>query len=169
MSHVIYDGSKKIQCNQQNYLASGGEAEVYVEGDVAYKVYFDPKKMLPIGKIQELGQLTSPNFIKPEGPIFDAKKRPVGYKMRYIKGGIALCQYFPVSYRKREGITPDMTFNLVQIGQEVVHSAHKDADIFIVDLNEMNLLFTETHDNLWFIDCDSYNTPSYLATAIIVF
>jgi hypothetical protein len=50
-----------------------------------------------------------------------------------------------------------------QDGIQCVHSK----DILIVDVNEYNFIVNSSFDEIFFIDCDSYQTPSFPATAIM--
>src|SRR5216110_145553 len=95
-------------------LGQGGEAAVYARGDRAFKVYHDPAKMVPAGKIQELAVLAHPNIIRPEAVLLDARNRPVGYTMRRVPGAHVLCQLFNRSFRERKGVSAGRILALVQ-------------------------------------------------------
>src|SRR5947199_212129 len=55
-------GQGRVRLGQADFVGQGGEASVYARGDLAFKVYTDPRKMLPPAKIQELSVLTDPRF-----------------------------------------------------------------------------------------------------------
>ena len=156
---------KTITLTRNDFLASGGEGSVYVKRSKAYKIYNDPKRMIPIGKINELSVLSDKNIIKPEDVIFNRKK-PVGYTMRFVKNTFALCQLFTKAFKDRHGLTPDMCVKLIKSMQETVRHIHEN-NILIVDLNEMNFLSDSKFTELYFIDVDSYQTKSYPATALM--
>ena len=159
-------GQGQVDLTQSDFLASGGEGSVYVKGQTAFKVYIDPKKMIPEGKIRELSSLTRPNIIKPSNVLLDAKGKAVGYTMKFVQHTYALCQLFTKSFRDRNNITPPMMLDLVRNLQETVKHVH-DQKILIVDLNELNFLATSDFKEVYAIDVDSYQTPSFPATAIM--
>lgn len=159
-------GKNSVDLKDNNYLSSGGEGRIYSQGGLAYKVYNDPQKMIPLGKIQELSVLTHPNIIKPEDVLIDSKNKPIGYTMRFVNDTYALCQLFTKSFRDRNKVTPEMILDVVRKLQEVVKHTH-DKNILIVDLNELNFLISDDFKNLYAIDVDSYQTPSFHATALM--
>ncbi len=173
---LTVQGKGKIALSKSDFKAAGGEGTVFVKNGIAYKLYgqsdnngkfiFNPKKMIPLGKMQELSALTEPDIIKPEDSIVDAKGTPVGYTMRALPDAITLCQTFTKAYRDRNHITPDHMLKLVQKLQAGVRHVH-DNGLLIVDLNEMNFLVDSSLDSVYFIDVDSYQTPHFPATAIM--
>jgi len=163
---VFIKGQGAISLSKNDFVASGGEGSVYAKGSTAFKLYTDPHKMIPVGKIQELSAITDPHIIKPEHVVTDTKGTPVGYTMRYARGTYALCQLFPRAFRERNKITPEQMLGLVQKLRDGVEHIHQ-ARVLIVDLNEMNHLVDKQFQELFFIDVDSYQTPHYPATAIM--
>ena len=173
---LMVQGKGKVTLGKTDFTAAGGEGAVFVKNGVAYKLYgqsdcsgkfiFSPKKMIPLGKIQELSALTEPDIIKPELTLLDAKGTPVGYTMRALPDAITLCQTFTKSFRDRNHISPDHMLKLVQKLQMGVGHVH-DNGLLIVDLNEMNFLVDPGLDHVYFIDVDSYQTPHFPATAIM--
>ncbi|HUU88600.1 MAG TPA: serine/threonine-protein kinase [Candidatus Glassbacteria bacterium] len=161
---IIVKG-KTISLNKSDFCGSGGEGSIYSKNKIAYKIYTDVSRMIPIGKIQELSRLSHPNIVKPIDSIEDGK-RPVGYTMQFVPASSALCQIFTKAFRDRNNISPTMTNGLIEKLKDIVDHAHKNK-ILIVDLNEMNFLVTKDFDDLYAIDVDSWQTPSYPATAIM--
>lgn len=159
-------GKNQVELVQKDFLTSGGEGSIFVKGDTAFKVYNDPKKMIPVGKIKELSSLTHPNIIKPEDVLIDVKNKPVGYTMKFVKDTHALCKLFNKSFRDRNKITPEMTLDLVRKLQEITKHVH-DKNSLIVDLNELNFLTSDDFKNIYAIDVDSYQTPGFPATALM--
>jgi len=158
--------SNPVTLTQSNYVAAGGEGAVYVKGSTGFKIYHDPKKMLPVGKIQELSVITDPRVNRPRDVLFDPSGTPVGYTMEFYKDCIALCQLFPRDFRTRNQITSGLIESLVLKLRESVANVHK-AGVLIVDLNEMNFLVTKGFQDLRCIDVDSWQTPHYHASAIM--
>ncbi len=166
MKVYVKGSSTAVNLSKNDFLASGGEGSVYVKGQVAYKLYTDPKKMIPEGKISELSGISDPNVIRPKDIICDERGRSLGYTMRFISDTLALCQLFPRSFREREGLDHQKVLSLVQTMQKNVVEIHK-AGVLVVDLNEMNVLVSKDFGQAFWIDVDSYQTKHYPATAIM--
>ena len=162
----VYVQGKKVRLTPAEFKAQGGQGAVYVKDGTAYKVYADPARMIPPAKIGELSALTLPDIIKPQDVLTDARRAPVGYTMPSVADGIVLCQTFPRSFREREGLTPELTLGLVRRLQEGVAHVHA-RKILVVDLNEMNFLVDPAFVRVYFLDVDSYQTPSFAATALM--
>jgi serine/threonine protein kinase len=163
---VFIKGKGEISLTQKDFIAAGGQGSVYGKNSTAYKIYADPKHMLPITKIQELSVLKNKNIIKPEDILLDEKNRVIGYTMPLVKNTYALCQLFPKAFRQRENLDHKKMFQLIKKLQELVKHCH-DNKILIVDLNELNFLCSQQFDEIYAIDTDSYQTPSFPATAIM--
>ena len=163
---VTIAGQGAVDLAQRDFLASGGQGEVYVKGDTAFKVYHNPATMIPTGKIAELSALADPHVIKPEKVLLDPKGTPIGYTMRFVKDTHVLCQTFNRAFRDREGLTNDMVLKLIRQMQGVLIGVHA-AKILVVDLNEMNFLVGKDFKDVFFLDADSYQTSHYHATALM--
>jgi hypothetical protein len=163
---VFVKGQGEVTLSKADFVGGGGEGSVYAKGSTAIKLYTDPRKMIPIGKIGELAKITDPNVIKPERVVLDKRNTPIGYTMRFLKTTHALCELFPPAFRTRNGITPQMMLDLIQSLQERIRNVHA-AGILVVDLNEMNFLVDPKFTEVYAIDVDSYQTPHYPATAIM--
>jgi hypothetical protein len=162
----VQDGSE-ISLTQKDFLASGGEGQIYVIGGTTYKIYSDPSKMVPLGKIQELADIKDPHVIKPEKVLFDPKSnKPVGFTSRFVHNEGALCQIFTRSFRDRNNVSHKDIAELVDGLQSIVRNVHS-AKSLIVDLNEMNFLLGTGLKDIYAIDVASYQTPHYKATALM--
>lgn len=150
---------------KSHYLAKGGEGSIYVRGDTAFKIYEDPKDMIPTSKIQELGVLSDRRIIKPEKVVM-CGNAPVGYTMKYIKNTYGLTELFNKVFKNRHNISPKAIAGIVGDMRNIVQHVHSHG-ILLVDLNEMNVLVDKTFKDVYFIDVDSYQTPSHPATAIM--
>ena len=159
-------GQGEIQLTQADFKAQGGEGSIYVKGATAYKIYSDPKRMIPAAKIKELEALSQVNIVRPIDILLDSKNVAVGYSMRSVEKAFALCQLFPKVFRQKYNLTPEKVLQLVQKFQETVRHIHKQG-ILVVDLNEMNFLVAEDFKEIFFIDVDSYQTPLFPATALM--
>lgn len=157
---------KPVTLTQANYVGEGGEGVVYARGQRSFKVYHDPKTMPPLAKIHELSAIQDDRVIRPLGLLTDAKKQPIGYTMRFIRDAWALCQLFPRVFREREGLSHDKMRELIRKLQSLVSNVHQ-ADVLLVDLNEMNFLAGKKFEDVYGIDAASYQTRSFRASAIM--
>jgi len=164
---VFIKGQPEVNLTKTHFVAEGGEGKVYARGQTGYKIFHDPKRAIPVGKIQELSGISDPNVIRPQDALYKGQKgQHVGHTFRFVKDAWTLCQLFPRAFREREGFTHDMAIKLVRKLQEGVEAVHK-AGVLIVDLNEMNFLVSKDFSTPYFIDVDSYQTARYPATAIM--
>jgi hypothetical protein len=166
VSRYFVRGKGELRLGRSDFKAQGGEGAVYVKGSTAYKIYANPTRAIPLAKIDELSVLDQPNIIRPLDLILDGKNTPVGYSMRSVEKAHALCQLFPKAFRQRNNLTPEHMLRLVlrlHAGVSYVH----DKGILIVDLNESNFLVSADFSEVFFVDVDSYQTPSFPATVLM--
>lgn len=153
----------------KQYLAAGGEASIYVNGRTAFKIFHEPKKsMLPSKKIEELAQIKNQQVVIPTEIIYDASSgEPLGYTTHYVVDAFPLARFFTRTFKDENGIDNQMIAELVKRQQQIVADVHS-AHCLVVDLNELNVLVKLGNDlEPWFIDTNSYATPSFRATAIM--
>ena len=163
---IFVKGKGGVSLSKNNFVGQGGEAGIYAIGDTAYKIYNNPKQTIPYAKIQELSSLKDPKIINPQNIILDKNNKPIGYTMRFLKNTISLCQIFTKAFRDRNNISSDIMFKLIEDMQKTIQHIH-DNNILIVDLNELNFLVNNKFTEIYFIDVDSYQTPSFPATALM--
>ncbi|HWW75960.1 MAG TPA: hypothetical protein VNZ44_11210 [Pyrinomonadaceae bacterium] len=159
-------GGGEVSLSKSDFKAQGGEGSVYVRGAHAYKIYTDIRRAIPPAKIRELSALSLPNIVRPLELLLDARMRAAGYSMRAVGRSYALCQLFPKAFRQRNNLTPETTLRLVLKMREGVSHVHSKG-VLVVDLNEMNFLVAEDFSEVYFIDVDSYQTPSFPAAALM--
>lgn len=164
--HVYTPQRKKITLSKRDFVCQGGEARVYAKGPSAYKLYLDPKKAIQVAKIRELSRITNPMVIKPEEHVCDSKGNPLGYRMAFVRHAESICRLFTRAFKDRNNIGPNTIQDLVLQIRKGVEDIHR-AGALIVDLNEMNLLVDHKFRKVFFIDVDSYQTPTFPATAIM--
>ena len=160
----LASNGKKVRLNKNNYLASGGEAAIYHHQNFAIKVYHDSKKMIPLNKIAELKNVTDDNIIKPLEVVYDNNKLPVGYVMKLILNSNPLCKLFTKAFKLKNNISITDIIDFIKIMQSTVTNIHSNKCV-IGDFNEMNILAGDKNKIPYFIDIDSWQTPSYKATA----
>lgn len=167
MQVLVKGSNNRVRLSDTNdFVAAGGEARIFAKKGVAYKIYINPRSMLPFAKIQELSKITDSNVIKPERIVLNTKQKPIGYTMKHISNTYALCQLFPTTFRDRTGLSAEAVLKLIQKMQSTISNIHKHG-ILLVDINEMNFLTDKSFKEMFFIDVDSYQTPSFPATAIM--
>lgn len=159
-------GKTLVELTQANYKCAGGEGTVYVKHSDAFKIYHDPAKMIPVGKVKELAVLNQPNILSPREVAYDLQGIPVGFVMPFVDDTQYLVRLFTRGFRDKNGITPDTINALVKRIQDTAKFIHSHKSL-IVDANEMNFLTNQAFNEVYFIDTDSYKTPSYPATALM--
>ena len=164
--NLVVDGMGKVTITDKNFLGAGGQADVYSSSGKALKIYHDASKMIPMDKFKELNAINSNNVLKPLGVIWE-NNVPVGYSMDLMSGCDPICLLFTKAYMQSNNIDSGEVTAFVGKMHDVVKKVH-EANCLIVDLNEMNVLFGgPANMNPHFIDVDSYQTPTYKATAIM--
>jgi len=156
---------KTIKLGNNDFVSSGGEGKVFAKGDVAFKIYTDASKAISPKKFVELSVLDKDNIIRPLDMILVGGV-PMGYTMRFLKDTTALCQAFTKSFKLRHSMTQEQVLRIVLGLREGISFCHSK-NVLIVDLNEFNFLLSKDLREVYHIDVDSYQTPSFPATAIM--
>jgi len=157
----------KVSLTKKDFVRNGGQADVYAKKNKAYKIYSDKNYIIPLSKIQELSAISNNDVIKPINILLDKNDNPIGYSMRFIDKNVVLCQLFTKIFKTQNGITTQNLCNLITDIKNKIQDVHKNK-ILIVDLNEMNILVQQTdYERSFLIDVDSYQTPSFPATALM--
>lgn len=160
--------NSKITLNDNDFLTEGGEGKIYIKGGTVYKIFFDPKQMIPTKKINELSVLKSEKqILGPKEIIFSSNNIPIGFTMDYVSKTAPLAQLFTTSFRDRYSIQPKDTITLVENIMKIIQFIHNN-NILIVDGNEFNYLVDNNqYVEPYFIDVNCWQTPSFPATAIM--
>lgn len=147
-------------------MTEGGQAKLYVKGNKVVKLYFDPKTMPPEKKIEELGLLgKNKSFVIPLEFVYEDKNK-VGLLYDLVKDSLPLQSANANGFWVDNGITSKSAFEIVEKIKSTIQFAH-DKKCLIVDLNPFNVLLNKKNQmNHWLIDSESYQTPSFKATAI---
>ncbi len=161
---ILVDKIGEITLTKNDFVDSGGEGDVYVKNNLAYKIYHEPKRMIPVEKIIELQSLEMANIIKPENVIYNVNREAVGYTMKVVKNYYPLSRLITNDFRQQHNIDNDKILNLILIMKQTIQHIH-DKGFLFVDANEMNFLVSDTFDDVYFIDVDSYKTKKNKATA----
>jgi serine/threonine protein kinase len=164
---VVIKGKGNQILDKNSYVAAGGEGTVYKVGGTAFKIYHDPKKMIPVAKIDELKAIAHiDNVLGPRDILLDTNSTPIGFTMPYKSDTEFITRLFNKNYRNDNGVSPDMIIQLIKKMQLTLSEIHK-CGIITVDFNEMNSITNMKYDDIYFIDVDSYQTKSYKATALM--
>lgn len=165
------EGKGTVTIRPSDYLASGGEGELYRIGDIVVKLYADKEKMRRDGmvaKIALLRPLKHPSVVAPSGVATLPSGEPVGFHMPHVSGE-PLSRLFTNDFRQREGWTDDMTQALVERMREAVLFAHEKGAV-LVDANELNWLVRIKGDLApmpYVIDVDSWAIGKFGASVIM--
>ena len=166
---IVYKqgSTTKINLTTQMYIACGGQAQVFGNSSTIYKIYHNKSEAIPLSKIQELECLNKPNILKPVDPLMNKKGDILGFTMKRLKNTLPLCKLFTNEIWRRLSITTDTIIDLVNNIREVTEFIHKN-NCLIIDGNEFNYLTDEGNLSVpYFIDVDSYQTPSFPASFIM--
>lgn len=143
---------------------SGGEGDVYIKDNYAYKIYHDQNKTITEKKFQELNKLSKDNIIKPESLLLNNRGKIIGYMMKAIPKCVSLSRLVTNDFRSQYNITNDQILNIIQQLRDTFDFIHKN-NCLVVDGNEMNYLVSEDFSTVYFIDVDSYQTETSPANA----
>ena len=165
---IFVEGVGKEILTQQNYLAGGGEGNVYQKGGTAYKIFHSGKEILQRQKLAELNQIKADNVLIPLKFIFDSKKKNIiGFTMRYIHATEFLCKLFNTGFLNDHNIDSKVLTELIKNMQLTLNKVH-EAKCLVVDFNQMNFLTdNKKYTTPYFIDAGCYQTQSFKATAIM--
>jgi hypothetical protein len=156
-----------VTLTEKNYKAAGGQGVVYCKDLIAYKIYHDPRQMIPVAKIQELGTLKNDNILGPIEPLYDPKTMvPIGFTMPYVDATEFLCKVFTRNFRDDKGIGPQEVIDMITGMQKTLEFVHSHK-FLVVDYNEMNFLLGQDLKVVYHIDVDSWKTPSFPAVALM--
>jgi hypothetical protein len=168
MNQEFYVNGKKVILTDQDFVAKGGEKQIFRKGDIAYAIYDDLKKMIPVAKIGELSQLDHPGIVRPLDVITSKKNHPTGFTMPFLDEDedkiTPLPKLFTNTFRDKNGINNDTAIELVKNLKQVFAFVH-GKKCLIVDGNEMNWLVDGAFTAPYLIDVNSLKTKSFPPTA----
>lgn len=159
-------GKGKVKLTKKDFIAKGGEGSIYGKNNIIYKIYEDRSKVILPSKIKELSVFNHNTYIiNPQSMLLDKRNRPVGFTMDWIKNTIALCKLFTTSYWDEHHIKVSTILAIIDGIKKIITEAHKNKCL-IVDGNELNYII-KSQKTPYCIDVDSWETPSFSATAIM--
>ena len=162
---VILDG-RNIRLDSKCYLSQGGQGVIYLKNNCIFKIYHDPKLLIPEMKIDELQVLSDMNnIIIPTKSLYKGHTR-VGFVMEYVHDTEFLCKIFSGNFKTNNNITPQMVVDIIKFQQDTVQGVH-DRGVIFGDYNEMNQLLSADFKIPYHIDMDSVQTKSFKCNAIM--
>lgn len=158
-------GNKPVSLTDRDFLTQGGEGAVYLQGGIIYKIWLDPAtKALPPKKLSELAALNRANIVRPVDVIEDGFYKQVGLTYREVPHAVSLSNVCSLGYQQKNALDIPNLLKLL-VGMEETTDFIHGKGCLIVDGNEFNYLLSG--GAVHFIDVDSYQTPSFPATAIM--
>lgn len=85
---VTIEGKGPVTLRASDHIATGGEGSIYKIGNLAIKIYLDPKAMRAAGmpeKVKALTAIKHPYIVAPEGIVTDAAANPVGHFLPFVE------------------------------------------------------------------------------------
>ncbi len=165
--YTIRGKNKKVRFSDDQVAHTGGEGRVFIRDDIVYKICH-PGHMIPEGKFQELSKLTHPKIVQPQDILLDKSATPCGYTMKKVPGNaMPLARILTKAYRTREKVEHIAIQELVKQIADGIRYIHQFDGYLQVDGNELNYMVTEDYKDIYFIDVNSFQTPSFPATAIM--
>ena len=155
-----------IKLTDNNFLASGGEANIFVVDDTVYKIYHKSERCIPEAKVTELATIDGPHILIPKDMLVHPRNtNTLGTTLDFAKNTISLVKLTIPKYKKKNGIAIYSIVLLLKRIQDLIQFIHKNGCL-IVDGNEMNYRVSEKDITLpYMLDTDSYATPNFPATA----
>lgn len=151
--------TKTFDIDASKAFASGGEGSIIkLNGSLVAKIYHDSKKAICDMKLLELSVLPSDMFVKPLEIIYQ-NGSPIGYTMDYLEKS----KYIPLDALVISGCN-SVIMEKVCKGVELAHKHN----IVIGDLNMLNVMVDQSNNDVKFIDVDSYQTPSFSHSGVVL-
>lgn len=169
--------NKTFNLTPDKIKGQGGEAEVYdIGGSKVAKIFkttthpdFAGNKQLQTvaqekisehqRKLPAFPKGVHPSVIEPLDLVYD-KKNIVGYTMQFLKNTEVLKRYSERSFRD-QGVPEEIINNIFLKLFDIVESVH-DKKIIIGDFNDLNVLVSNDHKNVYMIDADSMQFKNFI-------
>jgi hypothetical protein len=164
--HVKLPNAHVVTLSASDFVGRGGQGTIYGLNQTAYKIFHQQSATLPRAKFSELARICSPYVLSPTAILTDEQDQPIGYAMPLVTHTVPVCRLFPRVFREANQISPATLVQLVKHMRLVLDEIHRSGCV-VVDLNELNVLVAPDYQTAYFIDTDSYKTPSFGATAVM--
>lgn len=154
---------RSLTLTAADFVAQGGQAKVYARDGQALKLF--TSAVPPQAKLAALRACNRPGIVAPTDEVYDENGVLIGFSMPLLDGWSSLIQLVPRAYRDRHGLDVARIGSLVLQLRELVEHAHRHQAL-IVDLNELNVLVSPSHDQVSLIDVDSWQIAGFPASAL---
>lgn len=157
----------KITLKNNNFLAKGGEATLYVQGNTVFKIFDDKNNLPHSSKLDELKVLNSTNIIIPIENIFKSNgKDRIGFTMRLLQNTYCWNELYTNTFKSNNNFEIDQQLKLIDKFKQLIEFIHSK-NILVVDLNEFNFLVDKNLKEIYGIDVTSYQTRGFPARVIM--
>ncbi len=164
--NVLTKSGQTLSLDLSKEIARGGEGKIIDMGNEVAKIYLPGIKSITELKFNDLSELQSNIFIKPEQLLYDLKKNIVGFTMKKVSADhFPILSLFNKTFCIREGITDKVKLNIAEKLVDAVKYAHSKS-ILIGDFNPYNILVNK-QGSLYLIDVDSYGTKNVPHSGIL--
>jgi hypothetical protein len=166
---VKTQNGKSFILKDEDEIHRGGEGRIMLmpaKTGLVAKIYLTGINTITQERFEQLKALDKELFVKPIDLLYQNGKI-IGYSMEYAgKDYFPLSTLFSQNFITRNGITDQFKQKIALKLIDAVKSAHFSGFV-IGDLNQFNVLIN-LNGNVKFIDVDSYETPGYKHTGILL-
>jgi len=158
---VIYQGTP-ITIDPKKSIGSGGEANIVVHGNVAFKIYHQPTAERA-KKLQDFlsHRFAFPvNVMAPIDNLYDNRNKVIGFAMGIADNCKDIRNLSVTKFRSVQQITTNHVVDCFTQTKTTLDSIH-DLGIIVGDFNDLNILFDITTYVPIYIDVDSFQFDSY--------
>lgn len=155
-----------VKLDTSKEIARGGEGKIIDADTEVAKIYLPGIKAITEEKFNDLSELKSSIFVKPEMLLYDSKHVIVGFLMKKVPTDhFPILSLFNKTFCVREGITDKVKENVAEKLVDAMKFAHSKG-IIIGDFNPYNILVNK-QGSVYLIDVDSYGTPHSKHTGVM--
>jgi hypothetical protein len=174
-TYKIKGSQAKVTLTDNDFVARGGEKQLFAKCGTAYCIYHDSRNAIPPGKIRELSQLATDEVVVPTAELLDARNQHVGEVMKFVDDSyspfppnvkpMVLCQLFTNAFRRKQKIENHHITEVSNRLLSITRHCHNKGAV-LVDPNETNWLVRHDLRGVYLIDTSCIQTASYPGTAI---
>lgn len=161
----VWTQSGEWKLDDKNWVAQGGEADIYKKDNYAVKIYKDPARVRQMGLVDRVKfakQWQNLAIAAPVDIALNKNKEAVGVVLPWLNGTPILTA-FNNAWRDQNGFDRAACLRVAAELWAVVSGVHSTGAL-MVDGNEWNYML-DSKMKVWAIDADSWHIPGYPATA----
>lgn len=161
----VWTQAGEWKLDDKNWVAQGGEADIYKKDKFAIKIYKDPARVRQMGlvdRVEFAKQWRNLAIAAPTDIALNSNKEAIGVVLPWLNGTPILTA-FNNDWRAQNGFDRTATLRVTTELWNIVHGVHKTSAL-MVDGNEWNYMI-DAKLRVWAIDADSWHIPGYPATA----